>query len=70
MKIVVSAYGRSCMNVFWPLRDVLVPSRRAVACMRPNASEPESGSVIATHHLVEREQVQRQRSFCAASPCS
>jgi hypothetical protein len=42
MKTVVSANGPLVMNVFDPLRTYSSPSRRAVDCMPPKASEPES----------------------------
>jgi len=47
MKTVVSAKGPLVMNVLEPFSRYSSPSRRAVACILPNASEPESGSVIA-----------------------
>ena len=47
MKTIVSAYGPLVMNVFEPLSTYSSPSRRAVDFIEPNASEPESGSVIA-----------------------
>ena len=57
------------MKVFWPLRRYSSPSRFALDCMRPNASEPESGSVIA--HAPTLSNVSRSsahRSFCAVVP--
>ena len=69
MKIVVSAYGPFVMKVFCPLRMYSSPSRFALDCIRPNASEPESGSVIA--HAPTLSNVRRSsahRSFCAAVP--
>ncbi len=69
MKTVVSAYGPLVMNVFDPLRMYSSPSRRAVDCMPPNASEPEFGSVIA--HAPILSSVRRSsahRSFCSIVP--
>ena len=57
------------MKVFEPLRRYSSPSRFALACMRPNASEPESASVIA--HAPTLSNVSRSsahRSFCATVP--
>ena len=47
MNTIVSAYGPLVMNVFDPLSRYSSPSRRAVDFIDPNASDPESGSVIA-----------------------
>ena len=69
MKTVVSAYGPFVMKVFEPLSRYSSPSRFALDCMRPNASEPESGSVIAqapTLSNVSRSSA--HRSFCAVVP--
>jgi len=40
------------MNVLLPFRTYPSPSRRALDLMPPNASEPESGSVIAHAPIV------------------
>ena len=69
MKTVVSAYGPFVMNVFEPLRRYSSPSRRAVDCMLPNASEPELGSVIAHAPILSSVSRSRaQRSFCSIVP--
>ena len=69
IKTVVSAYGPFVINVFEPFRRYSSPSRRAVDCIRPKASEPESASVIAhapTFSNVSRSSA--QRSFCRTVP--
>ena len=69
MNTIVSAYGPFVMNVFEPFRTYSSPSRRAVACIEPNASDPELGSVIA--HAPIFSSVSRSsahRSFCAIVP--
>ncbi len=69
MNTIVSAYGPFVMNVFEPFRTYSSPSRRAVACIEPNASLPEFGSVIA--HAPILSSVSRSsahRSFCAVVP--
>src|SRR4051794_13548155 len=69
MKTVVSAYGPFVMNVFDPLSRYSSPSRFALDAMRPNASEPESDSVIA--HAPTLSKVSRSSahfSFCSVVP--
>ena len=69
MNTMVSAYGPLVMNVFEPFSTYSSPSRRAVACIEPNASLPELGSVIA--HAPILSSVSRSsahRSFCAVVP--
>ena len=69
MNTIVSAYGPLVMNVFEPLSTYSSPSRRAVDFIEPNASDPESGSVIA--HAPILSSVSRSsahRSFCAIVP--
>ena len=69
MKTVVSAYGPLVMNVFEPLSRYSSPSRFALDCMRPNASEPESDSVIAQAPTLSK--VSRSSahfSFCSVVP--
>ena len=69
MNTIVSAYGPFVMKVFEPFSTYSSPSRRAVACIDPNASLPEFGSVIA--HAPILSSVSRSsahRSFCAIVP--
>ena len=57
------------IKVFEPLSTYSLPSRRAVAFIEPNASDPEFGSVIA--HAPILSSVSRssaQRSFWAIVP--
>ncbi len=69
MNTIVSAYGPFVMKVFEPLRTYSSPSRRAVASIDPNASEPEFGSVIAHAPILRRVTMSgTKRSFCAMVP--
>src|SRR6188768_141959 len=57
------------MNVFEPLSTYSSPSRRAVDCIDPNASDPELGSVIAHAPIFSMVRMSRaQRFFCAVVP--
>ena len=57
------------MKVFWPFSTYSSPSRTAVDCMPPSASEPESGSVMAQAPIVSRVIRSRpQRSIWAGVP--
>ena len=57
------------MNVFEPFSTYSSPSRRAVDCIEPNASEPEFGSVIAHAPIFSIVRMSRaQRLRCAMVP--
>ena len=57
------------MKVLEPLRTYSSPSRRAVAFIDPNASDPEPGSVIAQAPTLSRvSRSSAQRSFCSMVP--
>ncbi len=57
------------MNVFEPLRTYSSPSRRAVACMEPKASDPDPGSVMAQAPILARlRRSGTQRRFWATVP--
>ncbi len=58
------------MKVLFPLRMYSSPSRRAMDCMPPRASDPELGSVMAqapTFSAVRRSSP--HRSIWAGVPC-
>src|SRR5215203_2476865 len=57
------------MNVLLPLRRYSSPSRRAVAFIDPNASDPEPGSVMAQAPILSSVTSGRaQRRFWATVP--
>ncbi len=58
------------MKVLFPLRMYSSPSRRAVDCIPPRASDPEFGSVMAQAPILSSVNRSRpQRSICAGVPC-
>ena len=63
MNTIVSAYGPLVMNVFEPFRMYSSPSRLAVDCIEPNASEPELGSVIAHAPIFSMVRMSRAHRF-------
>ena len=57
------------MNVFDPLSTYSSPSRRAVDCIDPNASDPEPGSVMAQAPILSMvSRSSAHRSFWATVP--